>query len=148
MAFVYYITLHLKICFIFKLLDFGKSRHIFNHFWALLKLYIYFTSGDSNSTCQSQEPITGTKMTKDLTIQRRVRRYRSNYIRSRIRCVLRLLHTLCSEGPPQLFSGGGFSTSGGPFRSNFYPKNYNFSDDFLVIFWYYIFIWCCFIVWH
>ena len=47
-------------------------------------------------------------------------------------------HLLCSGGggrPPQIFSGGGlFNSRGGLFRSNFIPKNHNFSDDFPVLF--------------
>ena len=40
-----------------------------------------------------------------------------------------------------LASGGGaFQTQGGLFRSNFYPKNHNFTHDFPVIFWYIIHI--------
>ena len=56
----------------------------------------------------------------------------------------RLLHTFCAQGgggggtgPLKYFQGGGgFSTPGGLFRSNFNPKNNYFSDDFPVIFWY------------
>ena len=47
-------------------------------------------------------------------------------------------HLSCPGGPAppsNFFRGGGFSTPGGGlFRSNFNPKNHNFSYDFPVIF--------------
>ena len=56
---------------------------------------------------------------------------------------IRLLHTFCAQGggggagPHSNFYRGAFlSPGGGLFRSNFNPKNHNFSDDFPVIFWY------------